>query len=126
MSKTFRESLKQSASSFRDSQVDSLAENLEANYEGEISNLFLKLKDLYRTQNDLIISLYPDTTIATRLCADFNPAQFIQKDTEIMLKAREYRIKLTILTKRFVELFNRECRDKEAIDALLNNIESEE
>lgn len=116
---TFKEMLTQSAKNLRESKAQSIAERLEATYSNEINSLVLAIKDLTREQSELILDMYPSTSVSNELGKNFNPNDFLSKDLDNMIKIREYKIKLELLAKKYKEYFDKDCTNIETIKELL-------
>ena len=123
MTKTFVETLTQKPSDFRRERVIVLGDTLKTQYNTEISKMVNNINALLIKRESNIHNLYPETTITTKIGEDFDPLMFISEDGELSFKIEDAKIKLTIIVKRFKELFNEECSCIEEANKILTTIE---
>jgi hypothetical protein len=100
-------SLKRNNKQIREDRAQAIGEDAELLYKRTVEDLEVNINRLKRDQENML-DLSPDNTIALKLASDFNATEFVQKDLDIGVKIRNEEIKLAIAKQRYKYLFGGE------------------
>ena len=100
----FKDSLIRNNSKIREDRAIAIIEAAEMRYKRKVEDLEMELKNVLR-ERDNMLDLSPTTADSLVMASDFDASNFIEKDIELGVKARNLEIKIEIATKRYEELF---------------------
>lgn len=116
---SFYRDLTASFKTIKEARALSVAEDTEITYKRRIEDLCREYNTLIRNRENLMLDMYPDSVTSTRVIpSDFSPAEFLKKDLQIGLDARDIKDNLEIVVDRYEALFG-EFPDTEMITAIL-------
>ncbi len=121
---SFYKDLTASFKTIKAARALSVAEDTEITYKRRIEDLCREYNTLVRNRENLMLDMYPESATSTRVIpADFSPAEFLRKDLQIGLDARDIKDNLEIVVDRYEALFG-EYPDHETIKGILPDWES--
>jgi len=100
----FIDSLKRNNKQIRDDRATAIAEDAELQYKRKIEDLQVQLRQMKRDQENML-DLSPDHGMSLKLASDFNPQEYVERDTGLSLKIRNTEIMLDLAKKRYAYLF---------------------
>lgn len=101
----FETILKQSFKQIRDSRAQALIEDTEIVYKRNIEDRVMKIKQMDRSAENILLDLCPTSTVSTTLPSDYNPQEFMAKDQELAMNKRNEIIRLVVAIQRYNILF---------------------
>ena len=105
----FDQSLKRNFKQIREDRADLMKKSTRALYKREIDDLYTELDTLEVDRNNLL-DFAGDSTTRIISPSDFDAKNFIGKDKQLTMRAREIRIQIEEFTERFKSLFGAEYK----------------
>lgn len=101
----FETVLKQTFKQIRDSRAQAVIEDTEMVYKRNIEDRVLKIKQIDRGTENILLDLCPTSTISTTIPSDFQPQAFMEKDQALAMERRNEVIRLIVAVQRYNDLF---------------------
>lgn len=100
----FFASLNRNNSSIRSDRAADLTEGAKLQYKRKVEDLQQDINSLIR-RREAALDLSPDTALSLKHASNFDPNKFVQDDIDMSIEIRNLTVQLTIISKRYKELF---------------------